>query len=387
MKYNPINILFALAFFLPILKGFIVKFNSQNLKEDLIEVIKSISFVISLILGIYVTRRIFIYHDWNIVDLLPENLISFLDARPMIVYIFILPIIIYIIYKLVFIIIEFLNLISIYPILDTMEKFFRNKRQFIRRLMGAIFEIPKAICYILLLSFALNFLSVINLSAPINKQLQGSNIYNYMCKEIVIPIANSKLAKQLPEVINNSLKVEIKQNIPSNSSQNKNNSKSNQIVYYNGVTLDEGIKSNKEIDSFAKKLVQDQKTDKAKARAIYNWIGANIEYDYDKANRVLSSDFNISSGAIPTYKTKKGICFDYSCLYVAMCRSAGLKVRMVTGDGFNGISWVSHAWNQVYVSEENKWINVDTTFYKGGNYFNSRRFELDHRGDKIIGEW
>ncbi|KAJ49331.1 membrane-bound protein [Clostridium tetanomorphum DSM 665] len=70
-----------------------------------------------------------------------------------------------------------------------------------------------------------------------------------------------------------------------------------------------------------------------------------------------------------------------------MCRANNLKVRLITGQGFNGVSWVSHAWNQVYIAEENKWINVDTTFYKGGNYFNSKRFDLDHKDSSIAGEW
>ncbi len=70
-----------------------------------------------------------------------------------------------------------------------------------------------------------------------------------------------------------------------------------------------------------------------------------------------------------------------------MCRANNIKVRLVTGDGFNGANWVSHAWNQVYISDLNQWINVDTTFAKGGNYFNNKMFDLDHKNANIIGEW
>lgn len=70
-----------------------------------------------------------------------------------------------------------------------------------------------------------------------------------------------------------------------------------------------------------------------------------------------------------------------------MARANNMKVRLITGEGFNGINWVSHAWNQVYIPEGNQWINVDTTFYKGGDYFNSKRFQLDHRDSQIAGEW
>lgn len=386
MNFNPITMVFILVFVLPIFNGFINKFSSEDLKQDLIEIEKSISFILALILGIYVCKNIFIEHSWEIYALFPQQFINFFDESPYRVYILLLPVIFYLIYKIIFTTIYLINVITFNPVLDSMERFFAKKNQFLRRIMGAIFQLPRAICYILLIAFALNFISITNISKDINNYLQQSSIYNYVCRELVIPITNSKLARQLPQIINNSFKIEIKspQNIKTSENQNFKNKT---IVYYNGVTLEEGIESNKEIDEFAKKLVQNQKTDKAKARALYSWIGLNIEYDYDKANRVLNNDFKIKSGAIPTFESKKGICFDYSCLYVAMCRATGLKVRIVTGEGFNGISWVSHAWNQVYISEEDKWINVDATFYKGGNYFNTKRFELDHKGENAIGEW
>ena len=125
----------------------------------------------------------------------------------------------------------------------------------------------------------------------------------------------------------------------------------------------------------------------SKAKKIYNWVGKNIDYDSEKANEVLYNDFRKGSGAIPTFQTKNGICFDYACLYVAMCRANAIKVRLITGYGFNGVSWIGHAWNQVYIPEEKKWINVDATFYKGGYYFNSDNFNLDHKGAEIAGEW
>lgn len=137
----------------------------------------------------------------------------------------------------------------------------------------------------------------------------------------------------------------------------------------------------------ARRLGNNSTTTRGKAKLIYNWIGSNIGYDYNKADRVLQNDFNVQSGAIPTFNSGKGICFDYSCLYVAMSRADNIKVRLITGEGFNGVSWVSHAWNQVYIPEESRWINVDTTFYRGGNYFDSKRFDLDHRDAKIAGQW
>mgnify|MGYP001596433738 CR=1 FL=1 len=45
------------------------------------------------------------------------------------------------------------------------------------------------------------------------------------------------------------------------------------------------------------------------------------------------------------------------------------------------------SWNQVYIEEENKWINVDPTFLIGGDYYDSKRFDIDHKAENIAGEW
>ena len=88
------------------------------------------------------------------------------------------------------------------------------------------------------------------------------------------------------------------------------------------------------------------------------------------------------------YTTRKGVCFDYSCLYVSMCRAVGLKVRLVTGLGYSGSAWGDHAWNQVYSSGEKRWINVDTTFGStGGDFFDQTDFFLTHKDAEVQGEW
>ncbi|MBW6410062.1 transglutaminase-like domain-containing protein [Clostridium weizhouense] len=162
---------------------------------------------------------------------------------------------------------------------------------------------------------------------------------------------------------------------------------SNKIIYYNGVTLDEGVKSNNNIDEKAKKLTTSSSTDREKAKKLYSWIGSNITYDYDKANKVLNSQDVKNSGAISAYQEKRGICFDYACLYVAMSRAVGLNIRLITGEAYNGESYVSHAWNEVYLKDENKWIKVDPTFYNAGNYFDSNNFDEIHKKTNIAGEW
>lgn len=162
---------------------------------------------------------------------------------------------------------------------------------------------------------------------------------------------------------------------------------SNIIIYYNGVTLEEGIKSTDEIDAMAKELTKNVTNDMDKARILYSWIGSNLNYDYDRAKKALNNEKLEDSGAIAAFKTRSGICFDYSCLYVAMARAVNLNVRLLTGTAYDGSQYGPHAWNEVYISEIGEWIPIDTTFYLAGNYFNNDDFYEDHIIDNIAGEW
>jgi len=173
------------------------------------------------------------------------------------------------------------------------------------------------------------------------------------------------------------------------NAQSSKNGFSKGIIIYNGITIDEGIKSNENINNKAVKLTENAKSDRERAKILYTWIGSNIKYDNDKAEQVLyGSDTHKmpDGGAICAFENKSGICFDKACLYVAMSRATNLKVRLIGGQAFDGKQYVGHAWNQVYLKDENIWINVDSTFYDGGNYFDSNLFN-NHNAEEIAGEW
>lgn len=389
MKTNPVDVVLLFIFLYPLFKGFFTKYSSDNLKNEVYNVNKDIIFLISLFLGIYLGKRVFLQHDKNIYNkiymYISPQIRSFIEERPFVIYIILIPLLCFIIYKIFMWMIDIIDSITIYLLFDALERYLRDKKQIFKRLAGLLVEIPKSFCYVIIAAFIFNMISVFNITDAANPYLEHSKAYKYICKQVIIPVTNSKLAKKLPNIIDNSFKIAVRQKVHQKNGNDTGNGQS--IVYYNGITLDEGVKSNSEIDNFARKLCAGQSTAEGKAKAIYLWIGQNISYDDDKALSVVNSDFDVKSGAIYTFKTRKGICFDYACLYVAMCRAEKIKVRIVTGQGFNGVGWVSHAWNQVYIPKSDKWINVDPTFCKGGNYFNSRRFNVDHKDAKVAGEW
>lgn len=383
LKINVISVVLIIAFLYPLIRGYVYSFSSIGLKKDITSSEADIAFIISMILGLFFLRKIFVQHDVgiykDIYNYIPAAAINSLEDKPWLLYLAVLPVLIFLVYEVIKFCLYTINLVLIFPVLDVLERALANKSESIRRIISAAFEIPRSICYVILLSVIFNIAVFLKVDDGFNSYLAESKLYNYVCKNVIVPIANSNLARQIPNIINNSMKIEVRQ-----TSQNADEN-SGTITYYNGITLEEGIKSNSEIDNFARRLTAKAKGDDAKARLLYDWIGKNIEYDDAKAQRILNNDFSTKSGAIPAFYERKGICFDYSCLYVAMCRAVGIKVRLITGEGFNGVGWVSHAWNQALVN--GKWVNVDTTFYKGGNYYNTQRFNIDHRKSSIAGEW
>lgn len=85
-----------------------------------------------------------------------------------------------------------------------------------------------------------------------------------------------------------------------------------------------------------------------KARAIYNWLAANLRYEYiEPAGR----------GATKTLKRLKGDCGEFSALFVAMCRSLSIPARTVTS---NWMSSGGHQWAE-FLLPPYGWVPVDAT--------------------------
>ena len=93
-------------------------------------------------------------------------------------------------------------------------------------------------------------------------------------------------------------------------------------------------------------------TDEEKVQAIYNWIIHNFEYDYDY--HAIIQYFDIQR----TLRTHKGVCYDFSNLFAALCRSQNIPCYVVDGTPYDR-STASHTWNRVYYN--NSWWDVDVT--------------------------
>ena len=93
-------------------------------------------------------------------------------------------------------------------------------------------------------------------------------------------------------------------------------------------------------------------TDAEKVQAIYSWMVANLEYDYDY--HVVFQYFDVHK----TLRTKQGVCFDFSHLFAALCRSQNITCYAVDGISYKD-NFIQHTWNRVYY--DGTWWNMDVT--------------------------
>lgn len=88
---------------------------------------------------------------------------------------------------------------------------------------------------------------------------------------------------------------------------------------------------------------------------ISTWIYSNIEYDLSHAEEILSSK--------EVYETRRGTCDEFTNLFLAMCRAAGIPARYVAGIIYSKEGWGYHAWAEVYLD---RWVPVDPTWNEIG---------------------
>jgi len=103
----------------------------------------------------------------------------------------------------------------------------------------------------------------------------------------------------------------------------------------------------------ADEICTDCNTDTEKVQAIYNWMIHNFEYDYEC--KPIVQYFNVRK----TLSTREGICYDFSHLFAALCRSQNIPCYVVDGDKRDDVQY-HHIWNRIYF--DGAWWNSDITY-------------------------
>lgn len=118
-------------------------------------------------------------------------------------------------------------------------------------------------------------------------------------------------------------------------------------------------------------------TDEEKVQAIYQWIIHNFEYDYNY--HAFIQYFNVRK----TLRTHKGVCYDSSNLFAALCRSQNIPCYVVDGKPYDH-SLAAHTWNRVYYN--GSWWDLDVTndmfaSKNNGKIYGFHKLESSHSPD------
>lgn len=125
---------------------------------------------------------------------------------------------------------------------------------------------------------------------------------------------------------------------------------------YKGAT--EYIDINDEIVQKANELVAGSTDWFEAVHAIAFYVYDSMTYDMAFADSQEKASW--------VMETKKGVCDEYTVLFMALVRALGIPTRYVSGVAYSNINkdFGNHAWAEVYNGEE--WVPFDTTFGQFG---------------------
>lgn len=197
------------------------------------------------------------------------------------------------------------------------------------------------------------------------RYIEASPVYQQGAQSVIEPLSGDLIKEKLP-VFTRSVEAEL-----------------NGILQRKYEMIDANIPQ--DIELAAAEIVKGANSDEEKARLLYDWVGSRVTYDYTKVEDYEERGIWHEQTPQNTFDTKKGVCIDYSRLYAVMARSQGLQVKVVTGLGYDGRGgYGPHAWNEVYLSEEDKWVPLDSTWAGSGDWFNPPAFAETHIPDTIV---
>jgi len=395
---NGITILITGVFLVPIVGGVLYPATADRIRHSFLSMLSSLELIAGILMTLYAYKLVFLDKNAGLLnyvyrlvptakDMMAKHGNDFAyHAVFLFLFLFIILLTIHILLT------PFYRLVLV-PTSRRISAWVSRLNSGVKRFIGGAWQLPRSLWLVLLLTLGLNLYTSVGYSSSAADYINCSAAYTMISQNVLKPLMGTGFAKKIPVLINDSFR-EINETFydGDGSRQVINTDPITDnfpiIEYFNGVTLDEAVRSTKEIDSTARKIVGTEKDDKKKAYLLYQWICKNIKYDYDKAEIIVSSPSAVTSGSQVAFAERKGVCFDYATLYVSMCRSVGLKVRLVTGMGYSGVSWGDHAWNQVYYPAENRWINVDTTFGSSGYAsFDTKDFPDIHEYADVQEEW
>ncbi len=108
-----------------------------------------------------------------------------------------------------------------------------------------------------------------------------------------------------------------------------------------------------EISGLARSITANSSDDFERITKLALWVNKQITYDASMAGALKDAKWILQN--------RRGVCSEYSTLFVALARSIGIPARIVDGMAYDDTKgeWAGHAWAEVYVGA---WVPVDPTW-------------------------
>jgi hypothetical protein len=109
------------------------------------------------------------------------------------------------------------------------------------------------------------------------------------------------------------------------------------------------------IRQLAEQITKGSKDDFEKVARLAMWVHDNLVYDISYYGRNLD--------ALAVLNAKRGVCAEYTTLFIAFARSVGIPAKFVSSYAYGQMGWERHAYAEAYLGE---WVPVDALWMEIG---------------------
>jgi transglutaminase-like putative cysteine protease len=116
---------------------------------------------------------------------------------------------------------------------------------------------------------------------------------------------------------------------------------------------------NNDIATTASEIASGSETNLEAIMRLAAWVYNNVDYNLSYVGSIKKASWIMEN--------RKGVCAEYSTLFMALVRSLGFPARYVSGWAYGnvyGAQFNTHAWTEVYL--EGEWIPFDPTYGEFG---------------------
>ena len=107
------------------------------------------------------------------------------------------------------------------------------------------------------------------------------------------------------------------------------------------------------IKELARSITANSSDDFERISKLAIWVNSQLTYDVTLAGQMKNARWVLEN--------RRGVCTEYSTLFIALVRSIGIPARFINGVAYDDMEggWTGHSWAEVYIGT---WVPVDPTW-------------------------